>query len=189
MVVRRCSTSRKITVAPATTIASPLASAIKGTSSGIADPERRPRLGPDDEVDRHDDGQHHEQRGQVCGDDRERQQLAREPDLLHEVRLPEQARRRHLDCRLEERPADEARDHEQRVVLDRHRLEQDREEQPVRDHEPDRVDERPGEAERRPAVANPELTAGQAAKELAVPKDVCVEAQGTRSLVLVLDLV
>ena len=36
MVASRCSTSRKITVAPATTTASPLASAIRGTSSGIA---------------------------------------------------------------------------------------------------------------------------------------------------------
>ncbi len=36
IVASRCSTSRKITVAPATTIASPLASAISGTSRGIA---------------------------------------------------------------------------------------------------------------------------------------------------------
>ena len=141
-------------------------------------PERRSRLGKEDQVHRDDDREHHEQRDGVRRDDREREQLPGEAHLLDEARLAEQARARALNRPLEEHPGHEPGEQEERVVVDIDGLQQHREDDRVDAHQDERQDERPAEPEHGAAVLHAQLPAKEVEEEIAVTEEVGVERHG-----------
>ena len=152
--------------------ARPLASATSASESGMAAQKCRPGLGDDRQVDRNDHDEHDRERDEVGRHDGQRQQLARETHLLHERCLAEQARARRSGGRLEEDPGQEARDDEQRVVLDSAEPEEDREDERVDADERERVRERPGDPEHGALVLDLELAPEEVREQLAVAVDV-----------------
>ena len=145
-------------------------------------PERRSRLGDEDQVHDDDDGQHGPERDDVGRDDGQRQNVAWEAHLLHERRLGEEARARHLHRGLEEDPGDKPGEDEERVVLDLERLQEHREDERVDRHQRQRVDERPDQPEDRAAVLPVQLAAEDVQEQVRVPDDVGVEAHDAASL-------
>ena len=170
--------SRNMTVAEASRIENPVTSAASGMKSGSAAQKVERVSGMTIRLSGRTTAEHHEHRHEVRGDDGERQQLPGKAHLLDEARVAEKARARHLDGGLEEHPGHEPGEHEQRVVLDRDGPQQDREEQPVAEHQHDRVDERPHQPERGTPVFDAQLTAEEVEKEVAVTEKVGVELHG-----------
>ena len=166
--------SRNRTVVDASTIENPVTSAVERNEQRQCSPEGRPRLRDEDQVQREDDREHDEHRHEVRGDDRDREQLPRQAHLLHEARLAEQARAGHLDRGLEEDPDEKAAQEEERIVVDRDRAHHDREDQPVREHEHDRVDQRPGDPERGASVLHAQLAPEQVQEQVAIAEEVRV---------------
>jgi hypothetical protein len=106
----------------------------------------------------------------------------RQPNLLDEAGMAEQARAGHLDRGLEEEPDQEPREQEERIVLDRDRAHDHREDEPVREHEHDRVDQRPRDPKRRAAVLHAQLAPEEVQEEIAVAEEIDVDTQGQASV-------
>ena len=103
-------------------------------------------------------------------------------DLLHERRVREQARARHLHRRLEEHPGHKPGKDEQRVVLDLERLEEHREDERVDGHERERVDQGPEQPKDRAPILSMELAAKDVQEQVRVADDVGIEAHSAASV-------
>src|SRR6476620_6464395 len=90
----------------------------EGNEKRQRSPEGGTRRRDDQEVEWQDHSEHYDHGDQVRRDNGDREQLAREPNLLHEARLPKQARARHLNRGLHEEPDEQATEEEQGVVVD-----------------------------------------------------------------------
>src|SRR4051812_29638436 len=122
-----------------------------------------------DQAGRHEDREHDGGRGQLGQHRRGGDQLAREPDLLHQIRVADQRIRPELYPGLEEAPHRQPGEHEERVVRDVARgAPEHREDERVDAHHRERVDERPGEPERRALVAHPDFPPQEGLEQLAV---------------------
>jgi hypothetical protein len=75
----------------------------------------------DDQVQRQDHREHREEADQVRADDRERQELARELDLLHEVRVAQEAAREDCSALWKKTHTEQPGNEEERIVRDRER--------------------------------------------------------------------
>jgi hypothetical protein len=131
-----------------------------GSSSSAGSERPADRDGHDRQQAEHD-----QERQQLHDDDRRRDRLAREARLADQRALVEQRGRRLLQRLAEEDPHDQPAQQEQGVVGDVERLEHDVEQEPVRRHQHERVDQVPRHPERRALVLLAQLTPDELLEE------------------------
>jgi hypothetical protein len=134
-------------------------------------------LGHVDEAEPDHDHEHHREADELRRHHREREKLAREAHLADEVRVLQHGARGGLQRGREEDPDRQPGEQEEPVVLVLRRLDlqEQREDEQVDEHQDDRVRQRPREPEHGALVLHAQVTAEEAAEELAIADEIGVD--------------